>query len=113
MLRRDYTALKKIADEISVAIGFMGNSTLAEFLSDELLKRGVAMTAINIGELVKNLSSEFRLEHNDIPWKDIAGFRDLAAHKYGSLNMTDVYITVTDDFPDLKSNIDKILASES
>ena len=113
MLRRDYTALKKITAEISNALDFMDNSTQEEFLSNELLKHAIAMTAINIGELVKNLSSEFRLAYRHIPWKDIAGFRDLAAHKYATLSMSDVYITVTKDFPALKADIEKILMSDN
>lgn len=67
------------------------------------------MTVINIGELVKNLSDDFRSSNNHVPWKLIAGFRDIAAHKYGSLRMKDVYTTVMDDFPILKENINEIL----
>lgn len=66
------------------------------------------MTVINIGELVKSLSSEFRLEHNNVPWKAIAGFRDIAAHKYQTLHMEDVYYTVINDFPPLKDYIKDI-----
>ncbi len=72
-------------------------------------KRAVCMTVINIGELVKNLSDDFRSSNNHVPWKLIAGFRDIAAHKYGSLRMKDVYTTVMDDFPILKENINEIL----
>ena len=67
------------------------------------------MTVINIGELVKSLTVEIRTEHNSIPWKSIAGFRDITAHKYQTLKMGDVYKTVSDDFPVLKENIQKIL----
>ena len=109
MLRRDVTALKKISEYVSVALKWMEGVSCEDFLSDDLLKSAVGMKAIIIGELVKNLSSDFRLQHKEIPWKDIAGFRDLAAHKYETLDMGDVYITVTCDFPELKSNIEKIL----
>ena len=67
------------------------------------------MTVINIGELVKILSDDYRSSNNHVPWKLIAGFRDIAAHKYGSLRMKDVYTTVMDDFPILKENINEIL----
>ena len=33
-----------------------------------------------------------------VPWKVITGFRDIAAHKYQTLRMEDVYETVTVDF---------------
>ena len=79
------------------------------FDNNELLKRAMCMTVINIGELVKALSDEFRSEHKQIPWRSIAGFRDIAAHKYQTLHMQDVYFTVTNDFIVLKDNIRKIL----
>ena len=58
------------------------------FLTNEDKKRASAMTLINIGELVKNLSDEFRNEHKHIPWKEIAGFRDVAIHGYFTLLYT-------------------------
>ena len=75
----------------------------------EMLMRAVGMTVINIGELVKNLSDETRLAYPHIPWKSIAGFRDVAAHKYQTLRMEDVYETVVTDFPALKEQIERIL----
>ena len=45
-----------------------------------------------------------------LAWKEIAGFRDIAAHKYQTLRMEDVYETAVTDFPDLQQKIAKILA---
>ena len=81
-----------------------------DFLKNEILKRPVCMTVINIGELVKGLSNESRLQYAKIPWKQIAGFRDIAAHKYAALNMKDVYTTVINDLPELKKDISDILS---
>ena len=67
------------------------------------------MTVINIGELVKNLSDSVRNEYKTIPWKSIAGFRNIAAHKYQTLKMNDVYKTVVEDFPILAIDIKNVL----
>lgn len=75
---------------------------------DEILKRAVCMTVINIGELVKNLSDSCRKTYPAVPWKAISGFRDIAAHKYQTLRMEDVYETVTVDFPKLHNEISRI-----
>lgn len=40
----------------------------------------------------------------------ISGFRDVAAHKYGTLDMHIVYNTVKIDIPLLKENVQQILA---
>ena len=101
--------LKKVMSEISIAQKMLGEISYTEFESNELLKRAICMTVINIGELVKNLSDEFRLNHRSVPWKEIAGFRDIAAHKYQTLRMEDVYETVTVDFPTLYSQLEDIL----
>ena len=102
MERRDRIILQKVLSEIEIAQDMMDSCTVEQFRQNEMLKRAVGMTVINIGELVKNVSDELRSEHREVPWKAIAGMRDIAAHKYQTLRMEDVYNTVTMDFPDLK-----------
>lgn len=111
MRHRDKIVLEKIVSEISVALDMLSGITFDKFDSDEIIKRAACMTVINIGELVKSLSDELRTEYKAIPWKSIAGFRDIAAHKYQTLKMGDVYKTVSEDFPELKENIQQILTS--
>lgn len=70
------------------------------------------MTVINIGELIKNITDPTRQAYPKIPWKQAAGFRDIAAHKYQTLKMGDVYDTVRNDFPKLKIQLKNILNDE-
>jgi len=70
------------------------------------------MTTINIGELVKNLTSDLKDKYKQIPWKAVAGMRDITAHKYQTLRMEDVYNTIKSDFPVLKEQIENILQNE-
>ena len=109
MQHRDKTILLKVNDELSIALKMLSTCDFEEFSKNEILKRAICMTVINIGELIKNLSEDIRKEYPQIPWKSIAGFRDIAAHKYQKLKMKDVYITVKEDFPVLKRNIEDIL----
>ena len=109
MERRDRIVLKKVLDELAIAQDMMGGCSLEQFLQNEMLMRAVGMTVINIGELVKNLTEETRLAYPHVPWKAIAGFRDIAAHKYQTLRMEDVYETVVTDFPMLKVQIEELL----
>ena len=109
MDRRDRIILQKVLSEIDVAQTMMGDCGVEQFKQNEMLMRAVGMTVINIGELIKNLSEETRRAYPHIPWKAIAGFRDIAAHKYQTLRMEDVYETVVTDFPLLKSQLKEIL----
>ena len=109
MERRDRIILQKVLSEIDIAQKMMDGCSLEQFRQNEMLMRAVCMTVINIGELVKNLADETRLAYPNIPWKAIAGFRDIAAHKYQTLRMEDVYETVVTDFPSLQEQIKQIL----
>jgi len=109
MQHKDIIVLKKIIAEIDIGLSLICNSDLSSFMESELLKRATAMTTINVGELIKSVSEEVKLQHHDIPWKAAAGLRDLAAHKYQTLRMEDVYNTVKDDFPTLKTQLQEIL----
>ena len=82
MQRREKIVLKKICSEIEIISDFLQGINLEEFLADEKTKRAVGMTAINIGELAKNLSQEFRQNFPEIEWRKAEGFRDIVAHKY-------------------------------
>ena len=110
MEHRDTVILKKVLSELRVAQEMLGSSSFADFESNEMLKRAICMTVINFGELVKNLSDDCRRANRAIPWKEIAGFRDIAAHKYQTLRMEDVYETVTADFPVLYDQLENIIS---
>ncbi len=109
MKDKNAVVLEKILNEISIAHSMMGSCTIERFQDDEMVKRAVSMTIINIGELVKNLDMDFREKHPQVPWKAIAGFRDIAAHKYQTLRMEDVYVTAKDELPVLAEEIEAIL----
>lgn len=109
MSRRDKIILQKVISEINIGNEMLGDTQLEEFLQDEKLKRAISMTVINIGELIKNITDETRNAYPDIPWKAIAGMRDLTAHKYQTLRMEDVFNTAKVDFPDLKQELERVL----
>jgi uncharacterized protein with HEPN domain len=112
MERRNRVILKKILSESNVLAESVSDCDKDAFLSNELLSRAACMTLINVGELVKNLTDEFRQKHREIPWKNIAGLRDIAAHGYFTLRMDDIWIYVVNDMPELSAKINDILDSE-
>ncbi len=74
-----------------------------------MLQNAEAMIAIKIGEFVKNLTMEFRENYSEVSWKKVAGFRDIVAHRYETLEMESVYNTIKFSYPELKMQIEKIL----
>lgn len=112
MQHRDRICLQKIIKEIDIGKEMLGTDSLDEFLQNEMLKRAISMTVINVGELIKNVSFELREAHREVPWKAAAGMRDITAHRYQTLRMEDVYETVVNDFTEIKKLLEKILDEE-
>lgn len=66
-----------------------------------------------IGEAVKNLPHELKEKYPAIPWKKIAGMRDIITHQYFSINYKRVWETVTQLLPIFKKQITEILKEVS
>ena len=113
MKHRDLTLIRKISAEIEIAMEILGRQSADDFERDEIKKRAVCMTVINVGELVKNLSDEIRQKYHTLPWREAAGLRDIAAHQYLTLRMADVWLTVKRDFPALLFQLQTILNQET
>lgn len=56
-----------------------------------------------IGEAVKSLPEEWTEKEPDIPWRQIAGFRDVLAHSYFAVNSSVVWAAATEKAPLLKA----------
>lgn len=109
MNNRDFQIVKKILLEIEIIEELIEGFEIKKFLEDEKTKRAVCMTLINMGELAKNLTEDFKSNYSYIPWRGIAGMRDITAHKYQTLKMGDVWVTVEKDIPKLKEQLNNII----
>ncbi len=94
--------------EIEQTVSRFGN-TLENFKADKIYRNAVTMCILQIGELAGRLSNEFTTAHREIPWRSIKAMRNIAAHAYGSINITDVWDTVVNDMPVLKAYCKNIL----
>jgi len=109
MNKRDSILLKKILAEAHIIADLIQDYSCESFVTDERTKRAVCMTLINIGELVKLLSNEFKHDNPHIPWRSIAGLRDVTAHGYMTLRMEDIWETVSVDLVKLYEQINEYL----
>ncbi len=62
-----------------------------------------------IGEAVKNLSPAHKDAHQEIPWKRVAGLRDVLIHGYFGVKLETVWDVVDRELPAFRAAIEQML----
>ena len=81
------------------------------FAESRLIQDGVIRNLEVIGEATKNLSTDLRAANPEIPWRQIAGMRDVLIHDYLKVNLARVWNTVHTDLPPLRATVLRLLNS--
>ncbi|MCI5120161.1 MAG: DUF86 domain-containing protein [Candidatus Electrothrix sp. AUS4] len=79
------------------------------FSADSKTQDAVVRNFEIIGEATKRISEEVRQLVPHIPWREIAGFRDVLIHQYDGVDMAEVWMTVEQDLPALKEAVRLLL----
>ena len=106
--QRDKFYIKSIEDEIHRIEKFVKSETFNTFTKNDEKQYAVYKACENIGEAAKHLSKELKSQYPDVPWKEIAGFRDILSHEYFGVDTTEVWKIVSEDLPELKPKIKNI-----
>jgi uncharacterized protein with HEPN domain len=110
--RRHYhQSLQDIIDSAEDIGKFMAGVSLEQLTGDRKTLFAVAKALENIGEAVKQIPAAVRHKYPDVPWKDVAGMRDVLVHDYFGIDAAIVWKTVHEDLPSLKRRIADVLAA--
>lgn len=109
MFEDDSVRIRHIIDAAREAVDFSQGRSRADLNSDRQLNLSLVRLLEIIGEAARGISTEFRQEYPDLPWKSMVGMRDRLIHAYFDVNLDVVWETVTEDLPSLIAQLEKIV----
>ena len=101
--------VQDILDSIDDTGIFIEGMDFEDFIKDKKTIYSVVRAIEIIGEATKNVPEEIRKKYPDIPWKKMAGMRDRLAHEYFGVDLEILWGTATEDVPQLKVQVSKVL----
>jgi uncharacterized protein with HEPN domain len=77
-----------ILDSIKLIELYSKNTAETKFRKKTEVQDAIIRRLEIIGEAVKNLTPAFKAKYPDIPWKQIAGMRDILIHEYFDVDLS-------------------------
>jgi len=76
---------------------------------DTIMIQDAVMRNIEIiGEVSKRISDEFKENNDEVPWRQMAGIRDVLIHDYDSIDMGIVWNVIAIELPKVNKLLSKI-----
>lgn len=97
----DVIRLRHLREAAEKAIDFSSERTRQSLDDDELLRLGLTKLVEIVGEAAKQVSEPTRTAHPEVPWSAAARMRDRLIHHYFDIDLDILWVTVTEDLPDL------------
>ena len=111
-MRPDRLFLLDIVDGAEKIVVHIGGRGEEELVADHTARAAVLHELAVIGEAASRISPELKDRHPDIPWSEIVAFRNVVIHEYFGLSWPIIWVTATEDVPDLRAKVSAILKAD-
>ena len=107
-MKSDFVYLRHIMDAIDKIESYASVQKDA-FMSESHWQDAIIRNLEIIGEATKRISKPLKTQYPDIPWRNIAGLRDVLIHDYMGVDLESVWNVVAKDLPTLKKQLSRII----
>jgi uncharacterized protein with HEPN domain len=101
--------LLHILDAISQIEQYVSGLSYDEFALDRKTQDAAIRQLEIIGEASRNLENSFKENRPEIPWREIADFRNVLAHEYWDIDLDIIWKAINDDVPNLKKALSPLI----
>ena len=96
-----YQSIEKIEE-------FIRGISFDQLMGDERTKDAILRNLQVIGEASKNLPESLIADHPEVDWSGLAGVRDIVTHQYFRVDWHLLWISIHDELPVLKKQIQNL-----
>jgi uncharacterized protein with HEPN domain len=108
---RDRRLLNYIADSILLIGRYLSDGGREAFENELLVQDAVLRRLETLAEAAGRLSEAVKQRHPDIPWREVYGFRNIAAHAYLDLHLERTWEIIERYLPTLLSTVQSELST--
>lgn len=99
-----------IIESIELIEHYSEKLTTNTFKQDQALQDAIIRRLEIIGEATKNIPTSFKADYADIPWKQMAGIRDMLIHEYFDIDLDLTWQVVKRELKPLKAKLQALLS---
>jgi uncharacterized protein with HEPN domain len=100
--------LSDIIDNLKLTESLVEGFDYISFVKDRRTHNAVLRCIEVIGEATKNIPGDIRDKYPSVPWKELAGMRDVIIHFYMGVDFEIVWDVIKNRYPDLLPIIEDI-----
>ena len=108
----DVIRIQHMIDAAETALSFVRGRTRSDLNDDQMLLFALVRAIEIVGEAASRITAATRTAIVDVPWADAISMRNRLIHGYFDLNPDIVWVTATEELPQLLPKLHDLLRHE-
>jgi len=106
---RDY--IEDIYNDLRLILEFTAGMSSDDFISDRKTQYAVCKALENMGEASKRIPEFIRKKFPQVPFRKMAGLRDVVTHDYDGISYDMIWTLIIRDLPPLEEPLSQALSN--